>query len=144
MDFGKFLLKKNSEEKIKNTTNMISKRKKLLKDFNKLGILLVHQLEQEYSREFAERVFNRGKMEFEKIIPELPFLDLDTTKKHPYLRLFIFSAMTMSIYFSLTYFLKDKKKAKQLTVSFFQINLPIATSFPIKILVMWMFSRFDK
>lgn len=124
-------------------TQPISKRKKLLKDFNKLGTLLAHQLEQEYSREFADRVFQRGKMEFEKMIPELPFLDLDTTKEHPYLRLFIFSAMTMSIYFSLVFFLKDKKMAKRLTVSFFRMNLPIASSFPMKILVRWMFSRFD-
>ncbi len=122
----------------------ISKRKKLLQDFSKLKVLIAHQLEQQYSRDFTERVFQRAKREFEKMIPELPYIDLDTTKEHPYLRLFIFSAMTMAIYFSLVYFLKDKKTAKRIIILFFKMNLPPGISFPAKVLIRWMFKRFDR
>lgn len=122
----------------------LSKRKKLLQDFSKLKVLIIHQLEQQYSRDFAERVFQRAKKEFEKMIPELPYIDLDTTKEHPYLRLFIFSAMTMAIYFSLVYFLKDKKTAKRIIIIFFRMNLPPGISFPAKVLARWMFKRFER
>lgn len=122
----------------------LSKRKQLLQDFSKLKVLIAHQLEQQYSRDFSERVFQRAKKEFEKMIPELPYISLDTTKENPYLRLFIFSAMTMAIYFSLGHFLKDKKAAKRITIAFFRINLPVGISFPTKILVRWMFKRFER
>ena len=122
----------------------LSKRKKLLQDFSKLKVLIAHQLEQQYSQDFIERVFQRAKKEFEKMIPGLPYIDLDTTKGHPYLRLFIFSAMTMAIYFSLVYFLKDKKTAKRIIIIFFRMNLPPGISFPTKILVRWMFKRFER
>jgi len=122
----------------------LSKRKKLLQDFSKLRVLIAHQLEQQYSREFAERVFQRAKKEFEKMIPELPLIDLESTKEHTYLRLFIFSAMSMAVYFSLVHYLKDKKIAKRIVIAFFRMNLPIGISFPAKVLTRWMFRRFER
>lgn len=121
-----------------------SKRKKLLQDFSKLQVLIAHQLEQQYSRDFSERVFQRAKKEFEKMIPELPYINVNTTKEHPYLRLFIFSAMTMAIYFSLAYYLKDKKMAKRIIIAFFSLNLPAEIPLPAKVLISWMFKRFGK
>ena len=129
---------------MKNNYPTISKRKKLLQDFAKLKVLIAHQLEQQYSRDFAERVFQLAKKEFEKMIPELPYIEMDKSKEHPYLRLFIFSAMTMSIYFSLGYLLKDKKMAKRITIIFFRMNLPPGISFPAKVLARWMFKRFER
>ncbi len=126
------------------TSSSLSKRKKLLQDFSKLNVLIAHQLEQQYSRDFSDRVFQRAKKEFEKMIPELPYINLDKTKEHPYLRLFIFSAMTMAIYFSLVHYLKDKKAAKRVIITFFSMNLPAGISFPAKILVGWMFKRFER
>ena len=127
---------------MESTYPTLSKRKKLLQDFSKLKVLVAHQLEQQYSREFSERVFQRAKGEFEKMIPDLPLIDVNTTREHPYLRLFIFSAMTMAIYFSLKFYLKDKKLAKRITVAFFRMNLPLNIPFPTKILTRWMFKRF--
>ena len=122
----------------------ISKKEKLMKDFSKLKGLLSNQLDQRYSKDMIDRIFKRAKKEFETMIPKMPFLNLEKNKNDPYIRLMIFSSMTMAVYFALKKVLKNKTLARSLTYSFYQMNLPGNYSLPTAMLFRWMFSRFDR
>ena len=53
----------------------VSKKSKLLKDFDKTAILMRDYLVQRYDDKLAEQLYNQTRKEYEKIIPEIPYIE---------------------------------------------------------------------
>ena len=52
----------------------VSKKSKLLKEFDKTAGLMQDYLAQRYGEELAGRLYKETRQEYEKIIPEIPYI----------------------------------------------------------------------
>ena len=126
-----------SSKKIENY--YISRKPKLLKDFDKTANIVKKVFISHYDEEFANTILKEARQEFEALIPHIPYISGST----PALKMFlVISAWELAVYRAMKNHGRSTKEAWELCHEALKIRLKTIPKFVCHLLKFLFFSNF--